>query len=309
MDAGRFMPVSDQSVGVLRRDIYAKGKPTRADLAGLVGRGRAAGVGGVSPAFADLIAEVATDVLVNDVDPPKYIQQADADWLVSQLRGGLAGGFEYEMLTRTIRNAVSTPAALASFTVAQIERAIISGAADHPPGVVTQADLSALRTAVYAATEGSSLHVTRDSAEALFRIADAACGADPNPAFEEFFAKAIGNYLMGIAFHWSASADEAKEIADWLDAPSPGLGQFISAMFASKSAVFDDIETDAAQNSADAAEMAHAEKIDAAEAEWLIARLNRDGVISSAEKRLLRFLRDESPSIAPALQALIDKAA
>lgn len=303
------MPVNDQTVGALRRDIYAGGKPTKADLAGLIARGRAAGVVGVSPAFADLIAEVATDVLVNDVDPPKYIQRADADWLMAQLKGGLAGGFEYEMLTRIIRNAVSAPAALAGFVVAQIEGAIISGAADHPPGVVTQADLTTLRTAVYAATEGSSLHVNRASAEALFRIADATCGADPNPAFEEFFAKAIGNYLMGIAFHWSASADEAKEIADWLDAPSPGLGQFIASMFSSNGAVFDEIETDDAQNSADAAELANAEKIDAAEAEWLIAWLNRDGVISSAEKRLLRFLKDESPSIAPALQSLIDKAA
>lgn len=303
------MPVSDQDVANLRRDVYAKGAATKTDLAQLIERGRGAGAPGVAASFVDLISEVAVDVLVNEVDPPKYIQQADADWLVAQLRGGLAGAFEYEMLTRVIRNAVSVPPSLATFAVAQIERAILSGAADHPAGVVTRADLEALRTVVYAATEGSSLHVTRDSAESLFRIADAVSGGDPNSAFEEFFAKAIGNYLMGIAFRWTASAQEAQELENWLDAPTPGLGGFLSAMFGRKEAAFEDIETDSIQNAADAVEMARAEKIDAAEARWLIERLNRDGVISNAEKRLLRFLKEESPSVAPELQALIDRAA
>lgn len=303
------MPVNDQAVAEMRRGVYGKDKATMADLAHLIEHGRKAGAAGAAPSFADLLAEVATDVLVNDVDPPKYIRQADADWLVSRLSRGLAGVFEYEMLTRVIRNAVSVPPSLAAFAVAQIEKAIISGAADHPAGLVTRADLEALRAVVYAATEGSSLHVTRDSAESLFRIADAVSGADPNPAFEEFFAKAIGNYLMGIAFRWTSNADEAKEITNWLDAPSPGLGQFISAMFRGREAVFDDIETDSIQNRADAIETARAERIDTAEAEWLIDRLNRDGVISSAEKRLLLFLKEESPSIAPALQELINRAA
>jgi hypothetical protein len=68
------------------------------------------------------------------------------------------------------------------------------------------------------------------------------------------------------------------------------------------------VDIDAAQNAADAQLMAEAEKIDASEAEWLIARLQRDGKISAAEKRLLAFLKAESPSIAPALAALMEKA-
>jgi hypothetical protein len=305
------MSVSEQSAATLRRDIYGRGKASKADLLRLIDAGRAAGSAGVSPAFADLVAEVATDVLVNDVDPQKYVQRADAEWLISHLSGGLAGGFEYEMLTRVIRNAVSVPPSLAAFTVAQIEKAIIEGATEHPAGVVTQADLGALRTAVYAATEDSSLHVTRESAESLFLIADATSGADANPAFEEFFAKAIGNYLMGVAFRRTPTANEAKRLERWVDSPSPGLGRFISAMFrrGDGDGDGDGVSIDAMQNEADALELAQAETIDAAEADWLLARLNRDGVISSAEKRLLRFLKEESPSIAPALQALIEKAA
>lgn len=301
------MSVNDQAATEMRRNIYGKGAPTKDDLARLVACGRTA-CAGVAPAFGALLAEVATDVLVNDVDPPKYIRQADADWLVSLLSGGLAGSFEYEMLTRVIRNAVSVPPSLAAFAVAQIESGIISGSGEHVAGVVTRTDLEALRTLVYAATEGSSLHVTRDSAEALFRIADATSGGDPNPAFEEFFAKAVGNYLMGIAFRSTSTASEAKQIENWLDAPNPSLGQFVSAMFQRRPGA-DQIGADALQNDAGDAELARAGRIDAAEADWLIARLNRDGVISNAEKRLLRFLKEESPSIAPALAALIEKAA
>lgn len=294
------MPLDDQTAMTLRRDIYGKGAAIKTDLSRLLDMSRAQGP--ASEAFADLLAEVATDVLVNEVDPPKYIGQADADWLVAQLtiEGGVPGPLALDMLTRVIRSAVSVPPSLAAFGVTQIERAIVSDA-----GRVTPDDLEALRIVVYAATQDSALHVTRESAEALFRIADATIDADNDPAFDEFFAQAIGNYLMGVAFRWTSTAAEAKRIENWLDAPAPGIGGFFSSML-DFSRIPDDVDPDAAQNAADAEATAKAEVIDAGEADWLIARLRRDGVISNAERRLLRFLRDESPAIAPALSALME---
>jgi hypothetical protein len=49
------------------------------------------------------------------------------------------------------------------------------------------------------------------------------------------------------------------------------------------------------------------EKITNDEAAWVIAHLGREGELTSAEKRLLHFIGAESPSIAPSLQALIDR--
>ena len=49
------------------------------------------------------------------------------------------------------------------------------------------------------------------------------------------------------------------------------------------------------------------EKITNDEAAWVIAHLGREGELTSAEKRLLQFIGAESPSIAPSLQALIDR--
>jgi hypothetical protein len=305
---GQFMSIDDQTAMRLRREIYADGAAKKTELLRLVAMERVAG-GEASRAFVDLLGDVACDVMLNAVDPPKYIQPGDAEWLVSVLSrgGGLANWTEYAALVRVIRDALFVPSSLAAFALAQIERAILAGAAGHAAGVASDADIEALRSVVYATTEDGALHVTRQSAEALFRIADALAGVS-DPAFEEFFAKAIGNYLMGVALRGTPSAAQRRHVERWLDEPAPTLGDFVASMFD-----FDRLAADAGapalEGAAPAAETARAEKIDAREAEWLIARLNRDGRISPAEKRLLRFLKAESPSIAPALAALIDKAA
>ncbi len=302
------MSIDDKAVMSLRREIYGERAAQRSDLARLVDLGRAEGAD-ASPAFAELLCDVARDTMLNDVDPPKYVRKADADWLTAHLSrdGGGTSAAEMKMLIQVIGGAVCVPASLQAFALALIEREIV-GAAMCGAGFVAPEKLEALRLLVYAGVEGGSLHVSRDSAEALFRIADAL--ADGNDQrFDDFFAKAIGNYLMGVAFRRTPPADAVRAAEDWLDAPNPGFRDFVGSMLA-----FDrlaDASPDArdAQDAADAQEMAHAEVIDPAEADWLVDRLNRDARLSSAEKRLLRFLKAESPQIAPALAALMEKAA
>lgn len=309
-------PLDEDSALALRREIYGKGRAERDDLVRLLDMTAAAGAA-ASPEFAALLAEVATDVIVRDVDPPKYVRQADADWLAARLRerGGADCQAEFKMLVEVIRHAVSLPAPLAEFAVAEIERGVMRA------GRVSKEGVEALRVAVYAADESGALHVEREQAEALFSIADATKGADNDPGFDDLFARAIGNYLMGVAFRWTTSAKQAREIDHWLDRPAPSFDEFLGAMFDRDApedgtlrdrlmSVSDRAEArDRAQNEADARAMAGAAPVEAVEADWLLDRLYRDGEISSAEKRLLRFLKEESPSLAPALAALIEKQA
>jgi len=311
------------SAGVLamRRDIYAKPSVTRADFARLLAAGRDAGAAAPKE-YDDLLSEVACDLIVNQVDPPKYISQANADWFAAQLGGdsGLGCRAEFEMLVDVLRYAVSIPASLASFAVAEMEKAIVEGhrgadgAVDHATGIVAHDDVEALRNAVFAATEGSSVHVTRTSAEALFHIAHATAGASNDPAFDDFFARAIGNYLLGIANRWTPSVAEEIQKEKWLDEKAPGFGSFLSSIFGGgkrESASLDElVEREArAENDADAQAMAAAGGIDAGEADWLLDHLTRDGSITSAEKQLLRFLKQEANTLPPALSALIDRQA
>jgi len=311
----------------LRRAIYAKGGVTRDDLTQLLARGRVAGPGACLE-FGGLLAEAATDLLVRQVDPPGYVAQADADWLTGQLAegGGLSCRAEFAMLVEVLRQAVSAPPALGGFAVREVEQAILTGRraatgqADHAPGVVTSADVEALRDLVFAPTEGSSLHVTRESAEALFDIAHATAGAPNDPGFDDLFAKAIGNYLMGLSFRWTPTAAEAREHAEWADhatrfadffsrmVEQPLARRFGGPSAATKSVDELDEQLFAEENAADARALKGAGVIAASDADWMIAHLSRGGQLSPAEQRLLGFLAQEAASMPPALRALVGKA-
>jgi hypothetical protein len=298
----------------LRREAYAKLEVSRDDLSNLLASGRAAGAAAPSE-YADLLADIATDLVVNQVDPPKYITQDDADWLVGQLgQGGLGCAAEFEMLVAVIREAVSIPPSLAAFAVGEIEKATTlghgdrSGARDHAAGIVTHDDVEALRIAVFAATEGSSLHVTRESAEAVFRIARATAGAANDPAFDPFFAGAVANYLSGIANHWTASADEELQEEKSLT-EKPTIGSFLGGLLhrngvdrAARGSVEDAVDRGLlAENAADEQELAQSAVPDEAKIQWLLTQLTTGGRLSPAETALILFLKKESPELSASL--------
>jgi hypothetical protein len=309
----------------LRRAVYGKDGVSRADVAMLLARGRAAGAQ-ACPEFAELLAEAATDLMVGQADPPGYVAQADADWLTAQLAagGGLSCRAEYSMLVDVLRKAVSSPPSLGAFAVREVEKAIVSGhrAAtgddDHAAGIVTAADVEALHSLVFAPTEGSSLHVTRDSAEALFDIAHATAAAANDPGFDDMFAKAIGNYLMGLSFHGTPSAADARAHLQWANhatrfadffskmVEQPLARRFGESSTASRSV--DDIEEQilARDNAADADALKANGAIAADEADWVIAHLTRGGPLTSAERKLLGFLASEAGAMPDGLRALID---
>src|SRR5271154_2055815 len=273
-----------REVLALRRAIYGKGDATRADLENLIARGRE---GGADPEFCNLIAEVATDVLVREVDPAGYVTEADAAWLVARLSegGGLACRPEFEMLKVIFGHAVSVPPDLTAFAVREVEKAILTGrrdatgGLDHPPCVVTREDVEALRAMAFAPTRGSSLHVDKGTAEALFDIAHATATATNDPEFAEFFARAVGNYLMGVAFSGTPDrADVLRHEAE-LEKPS-GFGAFFAAMARAPSpaAVADALEsTEAEEEDAYLREnleterrLGEAEKVGGDQAKWII---------------------------------------
>jgi hypothetical protein len=301
----------------LRRAIYSKPSVTRADLTGLLDLGRRAGTE-ASKEYGELLADVATDLLVNQVDPPKYVASADADWLIGQVQagGGLSCRAEFEMLLAVLHYAVSIPPAFAAFAVGEIEKAVVQGhkagaGADHAAGVVSKDDVEALRNAVFAATEGSSLHVTRESAEALFRIAHATQSANNDASFDDLFAKAIGNYLTGIAFHWTPSVAEERAKEQWLDEKAPSFGGFLGGLFhLGKTGEQRAYEAEASrlqkENAADRDEIVRRSDIGVADGDWVLAHLTREGNLTAAEKKLLRFLKEVARSLPPSLAKVVE---
>jgi hypothetical protein len=276
------------------------------------------------PEWTSLFCEALTDYMVHQNSPCDYIPQDKADWLTANLAksGGISSTSEFDMLIDVMTHALGVPTSLSTFVLREIKAAIIEGRRgaitdeDHPAGVVTGTDVEALRAVLYAATVGTPDHVTRDEAEVLFEIAHATSQAQADPSFDELFARAVGNYLLAINLH-APDAAEALHFEKWID-EKESLPGFLSRMLqrAPGANSFNVLQSPAEAYEADMAkreaddEVARneSEKITEPEAAWVMAHLTRDGELTSAEKRLLQFLGAEALSIAPSLQAVIEKA-
>jgi hypothetical protein len=307
----------------LRRSIFGKGAPNRTDLAWLIAIGPQAGD---DPDFLTLVSDVAREVMAEDADPKGYVSEDDADWLAARLGdgAGLSCRAEYEVLKSVLTHAVSVPPALVAFALREVERAILTGrrgplgGVEHEPGVVTAEDVEALRTIVFAATAGSACHVDRAAAEALFDIAHATATARNDPAFADFFAKAVGNYLLGAAVVAVPARDAALAEERELDR-RPSFGAFLSGLAGGltspdaavgRKSVDQLVEAHYFEENAETEKrLATASEIDAGEAKWVLAHLTRGGELTAAETRLLAFLRDEATSTPPELAALFSRAA
>ncbi|MCW2286237.1 hypothetical protein M2323_004128 [Rhodoblastus acidophilus] len=287
-------------VAALRRDIFGKGAVTPEDFL------RALTLHGAGPEYADLLADIAIELIVEQVEPARYVSAKDAAWLIGAIHSHpLPYDVEIRLLTRTIARALSLPDSLPRFLLAEIEEAIVLGRRDHPAGNIDARDVEALRCAVYAPDEDAALHVTRTEAEALFRIAHAGAPGSVDPAFDRLFAQAVGNHLMGVA-HKIFSREERQQLDDFENSPPPSMGQFLTGMFSGVSLPTRDDLKDVgeraderlrARNIAVSVERAAAERVDAEETRWLLALLSPE--LTSAERALLAFLKQEMAGAPP----------
>jgi len=299
-------------VADLRRETFVKGHATRDDFVRALEWG-----GAETEDFRQFLGEVAVDLFVDQANPPNYVSLEAADWLVARLRAHrLSYAAEMRVLTQVMTYAVSLPSSLSAFALDEIEAAVVTGRPDHPAGRIDAADVEALRRALYAADVGSSLHVTRPEAERLFRIAHACAGKDVDPGFDELFAQAVGNHLLAIAFRGAAPVAQERELEKFEDAPDEGVGGFLRGMLGAALPQASDLQSPferdealwRAKNDADARARAESEKIDQDETIWLFAQLTRRGEMTSAEKKLLAFLRREVTAPPRGLAELLARA-
>ncbi|MTI42750.1 hypothetical protein JM93_00953 [Roseibium hamelinense] len=271
----------------------------------------------------DLLPEAVCVLLVEQARPEGYVSDDHATWLINQITadGHVCTRTELDVVLKVLEKATEAPAALERFALEAVKQSALTGSgctrAGHKlkPGVISDGEVELLRRILYASAGSASIAISKMEAEILFDINDATVEAENAPAWSELFAKAVANYLMALSGYQPPSREVALRRENWLEQPGGfegGLGGFFKSMFTGgtggvRSGLQREDSIAAQRGAAMSAEIAANEVVSEDEAHWLVNRIGRDGLMHENEKALLRFLREESPTIHPALQPLMER--
>jgi hypothetical protein len=266
--------------------------------------------------WPELFADAVATFVVDQSEPAGFVSDANVDWLIQRVASDhrVFCKTEFAALVEVLRRARSVPDRLVAFSLGLLRDAIVSaeGPLVEPgrrPGLVTPADVEALRDVLYAAASEGFGHVTRAEADILFDIARAAGTADHDPGFDDLFARAIGNHLLANVSHHVPAMAEALRRERWLDerqSLTGGLGGLFSRVLTCVisgdgfvSAAGSWLARDAAQSV-----LASQEVITRDEQAWLEAQLARCDPGSRSVRMLKSFLEREAPASIRALDAV-----
>ena len=281
-----------------------------------------------------LYVDVLTDYFVWQVSPRGYVDEAHARYLMQRVarRNRIESVTELELLANIIHWADVCPPELAELVLMSVRESVIDPddaayGQGRRPGMVDAADVELIKRAIYAPATAGGVTVTRLEAEVIFDIDRATDGAANDPAWKQLFVYAIGNHLMFPRSHTPPpSAAEVTRREEWLkerrgiggllkDIGTGGVNlgtgkidlgsRFNLALKAMEGPVR---ERDLDAETREAKIAYERETVDEEEADWLIARLMRDGELHENEKALLTFIRNTSPNIHPSLDKFMAEA-
>lgn len=277
---------------------------------------------GESDAWPRFLVEALTDYIVYQTEPRGYVSESQAGWLIENVSrdGQIASHTELELLVKILEVATEVPDNLVAFTLNAIKSAILEGDGQLigdgrlEPGIIGRHEVDLLRRVLYAAAGSQNITISRHEAELLFDLNDATVEHSNHPAWSDLFTKAILNHLMAANHYKPVSFERALRANKWLDEPDAGVTGFFGRMFSNEMLSIKgmyqavqpmDWQADRAE-SMDAAAF-QAEAVTSHEANWLAARIGRDGALHDNEKAILRFIRDECPELHPGLEDLLTK--
>jgi hypothetical protein len=147
----------------------------------------------------------------------------------------------------------------------------------------------------------------------LFDINDITAASENDPAWVNFFGKAIANHMMADEAYLAPSRAEALRVEKWLEDPKADVGGFFSRMVSGLRGILGINTVSGRATKAkllkQVAAIGESENITEAEALWFMQRLNRDGQMSEAEYAALSFLKRESKDIHPSMLPLLQQVA
>jgi len=295
--------VSADEVLFLRRTVFADGVVEPAELDALFDLGDRALNG--DPEWFQFFAEAAADFYLREEEPQGYLTAEEFASLRARVtRNGHANALEIALLVKLMETATQTPPEMAAFTGAQIREMIVN----KPDGpVVSKQDAVMLKRYLFAAGGDGNVAVTRAEAELLFDINDATDNAKNNAAWTELFVQGVVNHLMAHLGYTAPSREEAFRRNAWAKDQSVNVGGFFKKMLAGGFKTTDSVVK--AHNDQRDAAIAEAEQVTKGEADWLAARIGKDGGFDVNERRLIERLRELEKDLPEGLRALLNRAA
>lgn len=275
-----------------------------------------------APSWAPFFVEALTDYVVFQAEPSGYISEENADWLIAHIArssGRVDSTCEFELLVKTLERAKLSPVKLVTFTLEQVKWGVIGAdcyigtSRSCEPGVVDRAETELVRRILFAFGGDGNIAVTRQEAGVLFDINDATSETQNVPAWSDLFVKALATFLMSTLGYEVPTRQEALRREAWLDAPTPGLGGFMSQMLAgSLNAMWDACTNGTLDgeprhtNASSSVTIGTELRANAEDARWLAERMRRDHTLRANEAALINFLKSKQAYLLPQLTPVLD---
>ena len=292
----------------VRRIVFANDGPVTRDAAEALFRLNAA-AGQLSAEWAALFVEALVELVVRQRVPAGYVDTETGAWLMDAVGRHPVRDDVLDMLVHVLETADETPDALDAFVLGALKSTLL----ERPePRTLTKADVERFRRAVFALGSEGNIEVSRREADLLFDINDVLHGEANDPAWADFFVRAIADSVLRVQTYVELSTAEELKAEAFLADTRVRPFAFLGAMLHPASAVgqfrqhdADILDMWAARNAADTAADEAARSVEADEAHWLMQRLQQDGRFDANERQLVRFLVENARAIDPALHPAI----
>lgn len=242
--------------------------------------------------------EAVKDFLLTREAPEGVVTQDEADWLIAQIgaNGAPAGLDEIDLILAVLSHADSAPETLSRYALQAIAARIVSDGRAKPE--MTER----MRKVLYAASGEAGIWVSRFEATVLFETNDKIAFSKNDQAWNDLFARAVGNHLLARAHPDPQTETEALSRGVWLQDNSENTGDVIARMiggFANQSwfakLSYDPRKAAKARLMAEQVAQREAETVTGDENAWFMKRLGWGVKINPAERALIGFLKAEAP--------------
>jgi hypothetical protein len=283
--------VRPDDVLAMRLAVFDDAMISETDAEGLMGLDER--VSNACAEWRSFFIEALTDFIVQQEAPRGAIDAANARWLMTRIsRDATVKPNELELLIHVLETASSVPADLSRFAMKQIKHSVLFGESRN---TVTESEVELMRRALFAGARTSGVVITREEAEVLFDIADAARTSDNVPAWTDFFAKAVANLMMASHGYTAPSREVSLRRGRWLND-------------AARAMTFD-AHVLAALSNGLLANYSLADAIPGHDQQWLAERVQKDAMLSQIETALAERIKAEASNLHPTLQPLFEWAA